>query len=439
MNESDNNNSTSSDRKRKRLPVFSIILVSCYLVVAVLFFAYGIGAGPGRVPAAVPTESPPENTPTPVETFAPEPEPDVVAAILMPPPVQVKGIWVNVWFAGHEPGFYWDDYIDLIESTELNAIVIDVKEDNGHITFPTDNEAISRQRRGRGDLVPDMEELVTDLNDRGIYTIARVVCFKDLLYSSRNVQHALQDGNGNLWRDRSGNGWMNPFMRENWEYIVEICREAARLGFKEIQLDYVRFSLEGRLGDINEGTSEDEQTRYETIAEFVAFIREEMAVLGVRTSADIFGITAMSDRDAGIIGQNVQLLIPNLDAISPMIYPSHFANASGGAVGNGVGQVINDILFEAPDTEPYEVIYHSLQHFRRQLDRFAQENQGVEMAIIRPYLQDFTAAYLEDGFWIPYGAEEVRAQIQAVYDAGFEEWILWSHRGVYSEDAFRNP
>jgi hypothetical protein len=210
--------------------------------------------------------------------------------------------------------------------------------------------------------------------------------------------------------------------------------EAARIGFDEIQLDYVRFPADGRLSEIDYGPAGEAQSRIEVINEFVAYIRENMAKVGLRTSADVFGIIALSDRDGAHIGQDLQLLLSSLDSICPMIYPSHFANRRQ----NGTGQNINGILFEAPDTEPYEVIYHTLQHVRRHVDRHANANPDVEQAVIRPYLQDFTASYLGEGFFIPYGAEEVRAQIQAVYDAGFEEWILWNHVSRYSEDAFRN-
>ena len=424
MTESNSKYSASGGGKRKRLPVFSIILIACYLVVSVLFFMYGFGEGSGRYPDE------PSVEPTPVETaVAPTGTPDisnepaVSEPLSLPPAVEVKGIYVGGWFAGDRSRM--DNYIDLCTETEINTLVIDVKEDHGYITFLTDNEAISGTAR---DLIPDIADLIEELKGNDIYTIARVVCFRDPMWAAKNPEYAIQDKAGNQWTDKGGEGWLDPYKRENWEYIAEVCLETARQGFEEIQLDYVRFPADGKLSDIDYGPAGEEQTRTEVIAEFVSFIRETMLQVGVRTSADVFGIIALSDEDADYIGQDFRLLLPHADAISPMIYPSHFSNKRQ----NGAGQYINGILFEAPDTMPYDVVYNTLRHFTQLME---QGNQS--QTVLRPYLQDFTADYLGEEYYITYGAEEVQAQIQAVYDAGFEEWILWNHISIYSEDAFR--
>jgi hypothetical protein len=416
--------SPSGNGTGKRLPIFSISLVTCYLVVVTLFFIYGFGEG--RAPEAPPAE--PLETPSeapPAEDYISNGVRYDLEPIGLPPEVQVKGIYVGAWFASDRS--VMDNFIDLCETTEINALVLDVKEDHGYVTIPTGND---RFPVNQNIIVHDMGTLVEDLKSRGIYTIARVVCFMDPRGSARNPHLALQDRQGNRWTDRGGAGWLNPHLRENWEYIAELCIAAAQLGFQEIQLDYVRFPTDGRVGEIDLGQAGEEQKRAEVIAEFVTFIRDTMLEYGVRTSADVFGIVAISENDAAFIGQDLTLLYPVLHSICPMIYPSHFANSQQ----NGVGQIINGVLFEAPDTEPYGVIYHTLQHFIRRLDP-----DNPDQAIIRPYLQDFTAAYLGEGFFIPYGADEVRAQIQAVYDSGLHEWILWNSVGRYSEDAFRKP
>ena len=421
MREPDSGYNESGRGKRKRLPLFSVVLIACYLIVSAFFFVYGFGDG--RVPddpapatpangSITPPAEPPQEPPDPVE------EPPVE----LPPAVKVKGIYVGAWFAGNKERM--DNYIDLCETTEINSLVLDVKEDHGYITFFTDNEMFTGMVR---ELIPNMKGLVADLKSRGIYTIARVVCFKDPMRSGANPRFAIQDSQGRPWEDASGTRWLDPYKRENWEYIGEICLEAARMGFEEIQLDYVRFPADGRLSNIDFGPAGEEQTKTEVIAEFMAYIKDLMLKEGLRTSADVFGIIALSDRDGAAIGQDLKLLLPVADSLCPMIYPSHFASKRQ----NGTGQVINGVLFEAPDTKPYEVIYNTMMHVIRHLD------PDAEQAVIRPYLQDFTASYLGDGYYIPYGADEVRAQIQAVYDSGFEEWILWNHISVYSEDAFR--
>ncbi|MDR2569740.1 MAG: putative glycoside hydrolase [Oscillospiraceae bacterium] len=427
---SDNQKKASENVGKKRLPVFSLLLIACYLVVCVLFLVYGFGEGRVReespdLSLADETATPPVETPDNNTVTVTDYPPNNITNPELPPEVQVKGVYVGAWFAVDKE--VMDNFIDLCETTELNALVLDVKEDHGYITMPTNNELFPVNSNI---VIENMGELVEDLKSRGIYTIARVVCFKDPRWAARNPHLSLRDRDGNRWTDRGGTAWLNPYMKENWEYIAEVCLEAARLGFEEIQLDYVRFPADGRLGDIHLGAAGEEQTRAEVIAEFITFIRNKMLEVGVRTSADVFGIIAISNNDAQIIGQDLDLLYPVLHSICPMIYPSHFANITQ----NGIGQIINGVLFETPDTEPYDVIYNTLQHFIRRLDP-----NNPNQAIIRPYLQDFTASYLGEGNFIPNGAEEVRAQIDAVYAAGLEEWILWNHVSRYSEDTFRNP
>jgi len=413
--------------KRKRLPVFSIVLIFCYLVISVLVFAYGIREGPGRTPASPPAEPTPSvNTAVPVETSTPEIEQNAEQSIPMPPAVKVKGIWVGAWYAGDQEKM--NNYIDLIDRTELNAIVLDVKEEYGHITFLTENEHISGTAK---DLIPEISKLLNNLNSRDIYPIARVVCFKDPIRASQNPQCAIMDINGNQWRDKGDTMWIDPYKRENWEYIAEVCLEAARLGFKEVQLDYVRLPVEGKLSEIDYGQAGEQQTRAEVIAEFVGYIRDTMHQVGVRTSVDVFAISGISESDSDYLGQDVRLLLPNLDAISPMIYPSHFANEGTGPFGNGVGSIINGELFKRPALEPYGVVYNALAHFTRLMDGNNPTN-----SVMRPFIQNSTDAFLGEGFYIQYGADEVRAQIDAVYDAGFEEWLVWNNVSVYSEDAF---
>ena len=426
MFEENNSKTASGSKTKKRIPIFSISLVACYLVVAALFFMYGFGEG--RAGREAPEEPEIAATPTPTPTPDIE-EPTEPERIPLPPAVEVKGVWVGAWHAIDEARMA--NFIDLAETTEINALVLDIKEEHGYVTMPIVN---GEYPVNQSVLMDNMGELVEDMKSRGIYTIARIVCFKDSRWASRNPHLALRDAAGNQWTDRSGVGWLNPYERDNWDYIAELCHEAAKLGFEEIQLDYVRFPADGNLSAIHYGAAGEAQTRAEVIAEFMEFIRDKMLEVGVRTTADVFGIIALSNNDAQIIGQDLDLLLPAVHAISPMIYPSHFSNIRQ----NGVGQRIDGVLFEKPDTEPYLVVYHTLQHFIRRLDP-GNPNQ----AIIRPYLQDFTAAYLgqyeEEDLFLTYGPEEVRAQIQAVYDAGLKEWILWSNVSRYNEEAFRNP
>ena len=320
------------------------------------------------------------------------------------PPVKVRGIYVTAWYAGQK-----DDlkrFIDICEATEINALVIDIKDERGQLTTGLD---------------------LALLKNYGIYTIARLVCFKDNAWGAENPEAAIQNKRGAPWKDNNGIIWLNPYNRKSWDHIVSIAKEAARAGFDEIQLDYVRFPSDGRLNDIDYGSAGEEKTKAEVIDEFIAYTRAALAEEGAKLSADIFGITVINKGDRENIGQDMELIMKNADYICPMIYPSHYANKRQ----NGTGQVINGILFEAPDLKPYEVVYNSLVLMKERMP------DDGENAVVRPYLQDFTASYLGAGYYQHYGAEQVREQIKAVYDAGFDEWILWNSSCVYSVDAFR--
>jgi len=411
--------------KRRLRPILSMILIACYLGVSAWFLVSGLDGGQDADVLEDVADSP---VPTVAQERQYDPPPasegPVQAAIVkkeMPPAVVVKGLYVSAYRAGVAERI--DRFIEICETTEVNALIIDIKDERGQITFLTDAEGLSEVS---AHIIPDVGELVTNLKSRGIYTIARVVCFKDNAWSHKHPEHAIQNTAGDVWSDRGGFSWLDPYKTGSWDYIASVCLEAARMGFDEIQLDYVRFPADGNLSEINYGTAGTEKTKPEIISEFVAYIREIMSIEGVRLSADVFGIIAISNNDAMNIGQDLGLLLPNADSICPMIYPSHFANRRQ----NGTGQRINGVLFEAPDLKPYEVVYNILVSTSRHLD------EDVPQAVIRPYLQDFTADYLGADYYQPYTAEQVRQQIQAVYDAGFEEWILWNHYSNYSWDAF---
>ena len=319
------------------------------------------------------------------------------------PPVKVRGIYVTAWYAGQK-----DDlkrYIDICDSTEINALVIDIKDERGRLTLDID---------------------MALLKSHGIYAIARLVCFKDNIWGEQNPGIAIHSKRGAPWKDNNGIIWLDPYNTESWRHIAEIAIEAARAGYDEVQLDYVRFPSDGRLNDIDYGDAWEEKTKAEAIAEFLAYMRNALAGEKVNLSADIFGITLINEGDRENIGQDMELIMKNADYICPMVYPSHFANKRQ----NGKGQIINGILFEAPDLKPYEVVYNSLVLMKERMP------ESGENAVVRPYLQDFTAAYLGKDYYQHYGAEQVRQQIRAVYDAGFEEWILWNSSCVYSVDAF---
>lgn len=321
-----------------------------------------------------------------------------------------------------------DRIIQLTKTTDLNAVVIDVKE-NGKVNYNSSLPEVEAVKAEYATPLYDAESLIQKLHDNNIYVIGRVVCFRDPVLSEKRPELAVKKVNGQLWKEGKFS-WTNPYEEEVWQYNIDIAKEAISKGFDEIQFDYVRFPTTKK-SEVSYG--ENMPTRAETINKFLKMAREQLVdELGdVPISADVFGIICESPGDREGIGQDLEQIGKDIEYISPMVYPSHYANASRGSNGNGVGQSINGVLFTAPDLAPYEVVYNSIAKAAKRTG----EVEGYK-AKIRPYLQAFTARWLPDGYYKKYGVEEVRQQIKAVYDAGGEEWILWDPSNNYLEAYF---
>jgi hypothetical protein len=323
---------------------------------------------------------------------------------------KVKGIHITSWVAGSRDLF--SNLIDLIDHTELNTAVIDLKEADGRIAYDADiplaREIGSVERRIR-----DLDQLVRTLKDHHIYKIARIVVFKDTYLAEHRPDIALQSrSTGRIWRDFKGEAFGSPFSKEVQEYNLQLAEDAARRGFDEIQLDYIRFPSDGIMSDIRYPPSHNEEEAINTILDFVRQVRGRLAPYQVALSVDVFGLTTLRD-DVGI-GQNFKELSQEVDFISPMVYPSHYRKGSYG--------------FQSPNAFPYEIITHALKDaVRKATDESHPE--VLTRSKIRPWLQDFTLGSPH------YGPREVRTQIQAAYDIGIEEWLLWNPQVRYSRTA----
>lgn len=331
--------------------------------------------------------------------------------------IEAKGIYITANTAGISERF--ETRLELCRTTELNTIVIDVKNDDGNITFKN-KVALADDLGIAIRYISDIDALLAQLKENDVYTIARVVVFKDDIIWKTYPDYAIKvtDGsNGGIYRQKEKNGygtvWLNPYNRDVWEYIAELSKQIAELGFDEIQYDYVRFPTDANIKNADFGETGG-KSRIEAITEFSQYVCDALKPYNVRLSADIFGTIITSKLDAELIGQDVVELSKIYDIVCPMVYPTHFAMGSFG--------------IQYPDLQPYDTIYGSMTAIN---ERLAEIPQGQHVAIVRPWLQSFS--YSGTGHQ-PYGEKQIREQIQAVYDAGHSEWLLWNAANNYSSD-----
>ena len=420
--------------------------------------------------------------------------------------VKVKGIYVSGPMAGTAG---MDNLIALVDRTELNALVIDVKNDDGYLTCELD-VPLAEQIGSEKHYIKDLPALVQTCKEKNIYLIARVVAFKDPILAEKMPEWSLHNSDGSIFRDKSGLAWVNPYRKEVWEYLASVGEAAIKAGFDEVQYDYVRFSTDSRMKQVDFGDSTKGRTKTEAISGFTLYASERIHAAGGRISADVYGVVIDSEEDQQIVGQNYVEMSRSLDAISPMIYPSHYgpynyqipvpdaqpydtvlaamqaskmvlagldpktgkkpvsADVSGNDAADAAitgGEAVsgnnaadtaadsqstsgttavsgNDAAQDAEDAQAADGAQAAAdaqaaedaaaKTFALSKEEIAQldPTTGVQ-ATVRPWLQDFTATWVKGH--ISYGPEEIRAQIQAVYDAGYEEWILWNAANRYTE------
>lgn len=365
-------------------------------------------AAPTIIPTSTPTLTP---TPTPTPTPILSPVPTVIPEITTASAVKVKGIYVSASAAGSGR---MASLREMIAETELNAMIIDVKDDYGKITYAMDSPT-AQEIDAVTNTVRNMEELISSLKEDEIYTIARIVAFKDPYLAKMKPELAIRNQDGTVYQDNNGDSWVNPYNEKVWEYLIEVAKTAAETGFDEIQFDYIRFSTGAGIEEADFGKAAKDKTKEEIITEFTQYAYENLKPLGVFVSADVYGTIINSKIDAARVGQNYVEMAKHLDYICPMIYPSHFGEGNYGV--------------KYPDLEPQEIIRKSLLASKEKL---AAIPEGEHKAIVRPWLQDFTASWIKH--YQKYGKEQIREQISGVYDAGYEEWILWNSGCNYTKE-----
>ncbi len=359
----------------------------------------------GGAPTGGEPDAPALVLPPPLTLPEPEPVSDLPAV-----PAEVRGIYVSGPVAG-DP--YMDSLIALLEETELNAVVIDLKNDEGNLTYRAET-GTAAEIGACVRYIPDLPGLVSELKARGIYTIARIAAFKDPVLAAARPELALRRADGSAVSESGGLAWVNPYEPEVWDYLIETARGAAQAGFDEVQFDYVRFPTGRAAEEAVYGPAAEGTGRSDAVAGFLEAAVEALHAEGVRVSADVFG-TAVSNRaDAALIGQDYARMGAIVDVLCPMVYPSHYA---AGVFG-----------LELPDRAPYETVRAAMEKSREALSGVEEDSR----AQVRPWLQDFTATWVSGH--LEYGAEELRAQIQAVCDEGYPGWLLWNARNQYTAE-----
>jgi hypothetical protein len=333
----------------------------------------------------------------------------VPAPPLTRPPSPIRALYVNAWaFGGRR--FY--DLVKLADRTEINAFVVDVKDDTGYLTYrsevPTAVEiGANTQLRAR-----DVRERLRVMREHGIHPIARIVVAKDPLLASGKPAWSVQSVNGGLWHDRLDFAWVDAFNDSVWVYAAQLAAEAVRLGFAEVQYDYVRFpdEPESRLASALFPGRRAGETKRQGVTRNLRLLGQRTRRLGVPFTIDVFGLTTSAPTDMGI-GQMWEDLVTTADVVLPMVYPSHYFRGY--------------YSLKHPNSEPYKVIRRAMQ------DAIRRSEPLGKTAEIRPYLQAFTLGQPR------YTPTQVREQIRAAEELGIHSWVLWNPRSAYDAGIFR--
>jgi hypothetical protein len=352
-----------------------------------------------RSPVAEPVEWVSARTPSPVEPVGRE------RRVLKPE--SVRGIYVGSWPVGSARRF--DQLLGFADRTEVNAFVIDVKDVTGEVSYASQVPLARQVGATERVRIADVRERLDRLRERGIYPIARIVVFKDPLLASARPEWSIQREDGSVWEDNKGVHWVDAYNRDVWDYNIELAREAIALGFSEIQWDYVRFP-DAPNAYMREAVypARAGRSRTEGIRAFMMHANDRLAELDVPITADVFGITTSAFNDVGI-GQLWEEMSDVVDVLLPMVYPSHYPRGSWS--------------YPNPNAAPYQIVRKAMEHG---VNRSAEIENA---AGIRPWLQAFSLGEPD------YGPRHVRAQIDAVYDAGLTEWILWNPAVRYDPES----
>lgn len=322
-------------------------------------------------------------------------------------PEVVKAIYLSAWVAGNPK--YRDPLIKLIDSTELNAIVIDVKDSTGRVSFTTLDESVNKTGSVEN-RIANIQSLISILHSKNIYTIGRVAVFQDPFMTKLKPEWSItKKSDGTVWKDRKGLSFLDPANKNVWDYTVRVGKVAYAMGFDEINFDYIRYPSDGNLKDINYHITPP-ATRADNMENFFKYLSSEMKKEeNIPISGDLFGLTTEVNDDMGI-GQVWEKAIPHFDFLAPMVYPSHYPPGTAG--------------FKNPAEHPYEIIDRAMEGAIKKTNTVP----GQKIAKIRPWIQDFNLG-------ATYTKDMVKAQIKGVYDNNLTSWMIWDPRNKYPSTA----
>lgn len=331
-------------------------------------------------------------------------------------PPQVKALYMSSYVAGTKS--IREGLVKLIDDTELNAVVIDIKDYSGKISYEVSDEYLKKfnsvDRR-----IPDIKEFIEELHKKGIYVIGRLSCFQDAHMVHVHPELAVKrKSDGKVWQDQKGISWIDAGAQPMWKYLVAIAKDSYSMGFDEINFDYIRFPSDGNMEDIAYPFSESKK-KSEVLKGFFEYIKKEMGDIPI--SADLFGLVTNNNDDLGI-GQILEDALINFDYIGPMVYPSHYPK--------------NFIGLANPNAKPYEVVKFAMEGGIKKIEKMNEtvsSTSPISIKKLRPWLQDFSL------YGVTYGPVEVRAQIKATYDVGLDSYMLWNASNRYTAGALLSP
>lgn len=319
----------------------------------------------------------------------------------------VKGIYMTAGTAMDEKRRA--PLMKLLKETELNSVVIDIKDDFGRIAYDTNDPELAKHE---SELIQmqDLDALIKELHDMNIYVIGRLFVFQDRAMVAARPDLAVQSTNGGVWRDFKGIAWVEAAAEEIWQHNVRIARNAYARGFDEIQLDYIRFPSDGPMKQVKYTHFDPtKETRTDVMTRFFAYMDKELRGQGIPISADLFGYAFWYRDEDLTIGQRIRDAAPHFDALSPMAYPSHYTSG--------------DLGFVNPAEHPYEIVKETLKRGKDIMKEWPEVQWKA-----RPWIQDFDIG-------ADYDKAKVRAQMKAVEDEGGAGWLIWNARNVYTVEA----